>query len=115
MIIHSRKLTVFDRDAGGPITPELAAAGRALSPVKQLPAAHRALPLGDVVEIYAKPVARAIDRATAKLPQRMRTALTWCGACSKRQTKLNNLVGDVRSLAAWKRALKKLPSSFKRR
>jgi hypothetical protein len=46
---------------------------------------------GDLVALVAKPIARAIDRATAKLPwPEWRTNLTGCRACNQRQTRWND-------------------------
>lgn len=108
MIVHSKRLVYIDRHAGGEVTPELAAAGRAKAPGlqgvlarDQERARRHVLPLGDLVERWAKPVAVMIDRATSKLPAKWRTGLAWCGACSGRQARLNGWVGDVRSTAAW--------------
>lgn len=109
MIIHEQKLVYIDRHAGGPLTPELIAAGRAKAPGLQATLAREAeaasatppLPLGDLVERYAKPVAILIDRSTAKLPAKWRTRLAWCGGCSARQIALNEWLPDVKSGVAW--------------
>ena len=47
---------------------------------------------GDVVAIFAKPVARVIDAATAMLTTRYRTDLKNCTGCGRRIEKLNKIL-----------------------
>lgn len=69
------------------------------------------LGLGDLVYRFADPIARLIDRCTARLPACLRTHVAGCSACSRRRRRLNTLAPDmlapVRPLAA---ALQRLRS-----
>jgi len=47
--------------------------------------------LGDAVEVIAKPIGRALDRATSVLPEGMRTNFRECGGCRARKDKLNSM------------------------
>ena len=75
------------------------------------PFALQRLGLGDLVYRVADPIARLIDRCTARLPARLRTHVAGCSACSRRRRWLNTLAPDllapVRPLAA---ALQRLRS-----
>ena len=68
------------------------------------PIALQRLGLGDLVYRVADPIARLIDRCTARLPSRLRTHVAGCSACSRRRRWLNALTPDllapVRPLAA---------------
>lgn len=82
------------------------------------------LPLGDLVERYAKPIAVLIDRETAALGTDADCLVAWvcrgflkpstnfakkwatkfaegCTACSKRRKLLNRIVGNVRDWREW--------------
>ena len=62
------------------------------------------LALGDLVYRVADPIARLIDRCTARLPACLRTHVAGCSACSRRRRWLNTLAPDllapIRPLAA---------------
>ena len=62
------------------------------------------LGLGDLAYRVADPIARLIDRCTARLPARLRTHIAGCSACSRRRRWLNALAPDllapIRPLAA---------------
>lgn len=68
------------------------------------PFALQHLGLGDLVYRAADPIARLIDRCTARLPARLRTHIAGCSACSRRRRWLNTLTPDllapIRPLAA---------------
>lgn len=53
------------------------------------------LGLGDLVYRVADPIARLIDRCTARLPARLRTHVAGCSACSRRRRRLNALAPDL--------------------
>ena len=53
------------------------------------------LALGDLVYRVADPIARLIDRCTARLPARLRTHIAGCSACSRRRRRLNALAPDL--------------------
>lgn len=70
---------------------------------------RRPVPLGDVVERFAKPIAQSIDSATADISpllgfgNRYATRLAaGCGPCSKKRQVLNQVVRDVRDLREWR-------------
>lgn len=72
------------------ITPESAAQlRRDYGPPQVVDETRHAVGVGDVIERLAKPVARWVDRATARLPVRWRTQLAGCRACRKRKAWLN--------------------------
>lgn len=62
------------------------------------------LGLGDLVYRVADPIARLIDRCTARLPAPLHTHVAGCSACSRRRRWLNALAPDllapIRPLAA---------------
>ena len=47
---------------------------------------------GDVVHLFAYPVAVVVDAATAGLPKKARTNLKNCHGCGQRREKLNQAV-----------------------
>ena len=53
------------------------------------------LGLGDLVYRVADPIARLLDRCTARLPARLRTHVAGCSACSRRRRWLNTLAPDL--------------------
>lgn len=57
--------------------------------------------LGDLVERFAQPIARFLDRTIG-------THLAGCTACSRRRRYLNHLVPDVHSLQTWATAWRRL-------
>ena len=74
--------------------------------------AYRIIGLGDLVEIWAKPIGCFLDRQTANWP--LKTRLCGCSACSRRRHFLNMLVPDYRSFAkGWKGIFKRLKSARK--
>jgi hypothetical protein len=112
MIVHRRRLLIVNRAlTGRQARPSTAAARPARKQGKQ---AGSGRPLGDLVELWAKPIARGIDRLTARLPGRWATRLGGCSACSRRRHFLNALVPDSGSLAAWQGVLWALRPAFKR-
>jgi hypothetical protein len=78
------------------------------------------LPLGDIVERFAKPIARVIDNATADLSpllgfgQKYATKLAaGCSACSKRRHYLNRVVRNVRSWREWLTSWRRLRPAWR--
>ncbi len=69
--------------------------------------------LGDLVDRIAKPIAKAIDEATADFGARYATNLAGCSACSKRRRFLNLVVPDVRAWRNWLAAPGRLRLAWK--
>jgi hypothetical protein len=69
-------------------------------------------PLGELVERFAKPIARAVDALTAAAASAgvpiKPTHINGCSACSKRRRWLNAKVPDARPAALLRRLLKAL-------
>ena len=90
--------------------PERSAAQPSFTPHSS-PFALPRLGLGDLVYRVADPIARLIDRCTARLPVPLHTHVAGCSACSRRRRWLNaftpDLLAPVRPLAA---ALQRLRS-----
>lgn len=90
--------------------PERRAPSQTFTPHSS-PFALQRLALGDLVYRVADPIARLIDRCTARLPVCLHTHVAGCSACSRRRRWLNALTPDllapVRPLAA---ALQRLRS-----
>ena len=59
------------------------------------PFALQRLGLGDLVYRVADPIARLIDRCTARLPKPLHTHVAGCSACSRRRRWLNALAPDL--------------------
>lgn len=59
------------------------------------------LGLGDLVYRVADPIARLIDRLTRSLPQRLRTHVAGCSACSRRRRGLNARAPDLLAPCRW--------------
>ena len=55
--------------------------------------------LGDLVEVVARPAARAIDRM-------MGTSLEDCGGCGRRKQRLNHLAPNVNPMSLLSRSTK---------
>jgi hypothetical protein len=81
--------------------PARATASPAVGLAKEGAPPRAPLPLGDLVERFARPIAAFLDRALG-------THLTGCPACSRRRQYLNHLVPDIRSPLAWLTALSRL-------
>lgn len=111
--VTSRKLTVVNNALTG--VPDQAAkrAIRRMRPTRP-PARRPVLGLGDLVERVAKPLAKRVDRATARLRPRWRTKLAGCSACSRRRAFLNWVVRDVRRWREWAAAWRRLRPAWER-
>lgn len=108
--ILARRYEVVDPSLSGPVRPVQAAIRLA----KKWPARRVPVGLGDAIERVAKPIARWIDRRTARLGPRWRTKIAGCSACSRRRELLNWIVRDVRSWAAWRRSWREIRPAWRR-